>query len=106
MTPLEALSRATDKYLPENVLDDLRALGFVIVPVEADEATIERMAKALFWNSVYHGYDKETLKSEWFRTNSIHRANSRAAYAAITASPSDPAPSDPPAPQTANPGSR
>ena len=70
MTPLDALSRATDKYLPDTVLDDLRALGFVIVPVEATEEMIERMAKGM-------GFFNQKRAAEL----------ARAAYAALTASP-------------------
>jgi len=68
MTPLDALSRATDKYLPDTVLDDLRALGFVIVPVEATEEMIERMAKGA-------GFFNQKRATEL----------ARAAYATITA---------------------
>lgn len=44
---------------------------------------IERVAKALFSGSVYHGYNKETLDAEWFRTKGIHMAQAKAAIEAM-----------------------
>ncbi len=40
---------------------------------------IERVAKALFAGSIYHGYNEETKRSEWLRTRSIHLAQARRA---------------------------
>lgn len=86
MTPLEALNEATNIEYGPYILAKLRALGFAIVPVEADEATIERMARAMkpiSWTGPPHERD---IGGMYARKWSIEDA--RAAYAAITA-PSD-----------------
>lgn len=44
---------------------------------------IERVAKALFSGSVYHGYNKGTLDAEWFRMKGIHMAQAKAAIEAM-----------------------
>jgi len=43
---------------------------------------LEAAAKAIFKRSIYHGYDDETIASEWARTSYLHR---NVATAAITA---------------------
>lgn len=44
---------------------------------------IDRVAKALFMQSVYHGYDDETIKREWQRTKGLHRSAARTAIEAM-----------------------
>ena len=51
--------------------------------IEREESMVERVAKALFRQSVYHGYNEETLLAEWSRTANIHRAAARAAIEAM-----------------------
>ncbi len=73
MTPAEALARALEwaheQLAPDsdgfhsNILTHLRALGFAIVPVDADEAPIERVAE-IVCNSQRFG-DAE----EWFHAH-------------------------------------
>lgn len=43
---------------------------------------VERVARVLFKRHVYHGYNEETLHSEWLRTSGLHEGDARAAIAA------------------------
>lgn len=43
------------------------------------DETREAVARALFSQSVYHGYDRETLQREWVRTQGLHLAAADAA---------------------------
>ncbi len=47
------------------------------------ETMVERVARALFERSIYHGYNDETKRSEWLRNRSILMASARAAIEAM-----------------------
>ena len=47
----------------------------------AEMPGVEEIARLLFQRSVYHGYDADTLKREWMRTEGFHRGNARAILA-------------------------
>lgn len=73
MTPAEALDtamKATWDDEPETMIGRLMFLGFAIVPIEPDEAAIERVAKAI---------DRESGGKHWKE----FRKDARATYAAV-----------------------
>lgn len=77
MTPLAALSQATNTGWKPKVLDDLRALGFVIVPVEATDGMRIAGAAAMNAHRVLGSRFKNGSPDIW--------RVMVAAYAAITA---------------------
>lgn len=95
MTAEEALRAVADTFLSENtqsLTEVIRALGFVIIPAEPSEATIERMAESII--------DRRKLPSDCFTNWPVFRDDARAAYAAIVAPPAgaeEPAPRSVPA---------
>lgn len=81
MTPAEALSQATaywtEEGYPDRQLARLRSLGFVLVPIEPDEATVERGAKAV--------YTAQTGRRSGHYSWPAYTEHARAAYAAMVA---------------------